>query len=431
MSDSAALAKKLAAQLGGDLDRILGSESSNTPAYEVAERPPTGLELRQVAGLNAGYTQPLAPGEHRFGHGSGSAAGDARTKPFTLIVSDEHQASIDTEVNGVRLDGHPVKSPTQVGKAVIDAGSARFVVAPSRPPKRRRGTGARRPEPVSLDRLPRHRIRVADYVEAATEPVRRRRRWGLRSSDEPVDHSMDPLIARLLEVRQEAVAAARSQLPDPGQLLQMATAGPDHMGDIGPEDPAFASVPIAYGDLAWQPPFDRPDRLPGPMVVTAQQHSILPSVPLTADLRNGHLGIVGDRAACLAIARQISVTLRVLSPFDSITFALLAPEQRQADWEWLDRLPNPAGGLPILFIDGMRQVGDLGMRQALSESGTGGAIIVDEHLNDIPSLCATVLDIQASGGASLLDFRRGATTTRVATPLGFSAETTEEFIARF
>ncbi len=208
----------------------------------------------------------------------------------------------------------------------------------------------------------------------------------------------------------------------------MASAGRDHMGDIGPADPGFATVPIAYGDLPWQPPIDRPDRIPGPLVVEVQQHSVLPSVPLSVDLRNGHLGIVGDRAACLAVARQIAVTLRVLSPTDTITFALLHPDQRTADWAWLDRVPNHPGGLPVLFLDGMRQVGDHGLRQTLIETGTGGAIIIDDQLHDMPSICANVLDIQPSGSASLLDFRRGATTTRIATPLGFSVETTDRII---
>ena len=49
MSESAALAKALAAQLGTDLDRILGSESTEAPVFEMAEAPPVGLELRQVA----------------------------------------------------------------------------------------------------------------------------------------------------------------------------------------------------------------------------------------------------------------------------------------------------------------------------------------------------------------------------------------------
>ncbi|MFW2383380.1 MAG: hypothetical protein ACN4GZ_16620 [Acidimicrobiales bacterium] len=426
MSESAALAKALAAQLGDDLDRILGSEPSDAPKYEVAEAPSMGLELRQVAGLSAGFTRSLPPGEHHFGAGSESSAGDAHTKPFTLTVDKNNTAWITTAVN-VRLDGRVIKSRTAVDRGVIDAGSARFVVSQSRPPARRRSGNGRRVvvQPVEPPRM--DRIRIADYV-TEPEPEVRKKRFGLRSSDRAISAVGSPLIDRILEIRRRAVQYERGRFPDSGQLLQMVMAGSDHMGHIEPNDDGFANVPIAYGDLAWQPPIDRPDRIPGALVTEVQQHSILPSVPLFADLRAGHLGIVGDREACLAVVRQIAVTLRVLSPVDAITFSLLRAESAAADWSWLDDLPaSDDFGMPVMFFDGMRQVSEHEMRQSLLEEGTGGAIIIDEQLHDIPSLCKTVLEIQPSGTAALLDFNRGATTTRVATPLGFDLATAAEF----
>jgi hypothetical protein len=210
--------------------------------------------------------------------------------------------------------------------------------------------------------------------------------------------------------------------------MQMVMAGADHMGHVEPGDDDFANVPIAYGDLIWQPPIDRPDRVPGELVIDVQQRSILPSVPLFVNLTSGHLGIVGDRDSCLAVARQIAVTLRVLSPVDAITFSVLRSEGAETDWHWLDALPRgDSFGMPVTFFDGMRQVREHGMRQSLMENGTGGAIIIDDQLHDIPSLCRTVLEIQPSGTASLLDFDRGATTTRVATPLGLDLATTNDF----
>jgi hypothetical protein len=426
MTESAALAKALAAQLGDDLDRILGPESSDAPTFEVAKSPTLGLELRQVAGLSAGFAQSLPPGEHHFGPGSENSAGDERTKPFTVTVDDGNIAWITSSVN-VRLDGRIVKEPTEVGRGVIDAGSARFVVSQSRPPARRRtGSGQRAvlraAEPPRLAQ-----IRIAEYA-TKPEPEAKKRRFGLRSSDSGNTTVGSPLIDRILEIRSHAVEYERSRFPDSGQLMQMAVAGSDHMSHLGPGDDGFAHVPIANGDLTWQPPIDRPDRIPAELVTEVQQDSILPSVPLIVDLRTGHLGIVGDRDACLAVVRQIAVTLRVLSPVDSITFSLLGSPDAAEDWRWLDDLPrSDSFGLPVTFFDGMRQVSEHGMRQSLLEEGTGGAIIIDEQLHDIPSLCQTVLKIEPSGTAALLDFNRGATTTRVATPLGFDLATTNDF----
>jgi hypothetical protein len=427
MSESAALAKALVAQLGDDFDRILGSETTDAPKFEVTGAPTLGLELRQVAGLNAAFTQSLTQGEHHFGVGSDSSAGDARTKPFTLTVDEDNVAWITTSAN-VRLDGQVVKDRRAVDRGVIDAGSARFVVSQSRPPTRRRGGSGKRAI-VKVAESPRiEQIRIADYATKPQPLTTKKKRFGLRSSDSNDAAASSPLIDRILEIRNQAVQYERSRFPDSGQLMQMVMAGADHMSHVEPGDDGFATAPIAYGDLAWQPPIDRPDRIPGELVVEVQQNSILPSVPLYADLTAGHLGIVGDRDACLAVVRQIAVTLRVLSPVDSITFSLLRSPTAEADWRWLDQLPrSDCFGLPVTFFDGVRQVSEHGMRQSLLEKGTGGAIIIDDQLHDIASLCRTVLQIQPSGTAAVLDFDRGATTTRVATPLGFDLATTNDF----
>lgn len=428
MSESAALARALAAQLGDDLDRILGSEpDEEAPSFEMADTPATALELRQVAGLSAGFTQILPPGEHHFGTDSGSVAGDERTRPFTITIDDDLTAWISTDAH-VRLDGQFVKKPTAVGRAVIDAGSARFVVSPSLPPIRRRNGSGARFDVTTQQKPSTERIRIADYQDAEPPPVAKKRRFGLRSSDTPVDLESEPLMKRIYEIRQKSVDYERSLFPDLGQLKQMATAGSDHIGHVEFGDEFFGRVPIAYGDLEWKPPVDRPDRIPRHLVAVVQRDSILPSVPLTADLSNGHLGIIGPRDACMAVVRQIAVTLRVLSPVNQISFTLLRSEGARPDWEWLDQLPADDGtGLPVMFFDGMRQVSHQGMRQSLVEEGTGGAIIIDDQVRDIPSICSNVLEIYPSGAAALMDFRLGATTTRVASPLGFDLATTMEF----
>ncbi|MBT8241990.1 MAG: hypothetical protein KJN63_12260, partial [Acidimicrobiia bacterium] len=390
----------------------------------VAEAPPLGLELRQVAGLSAGFTQTLPAGEHHFGAGSGNAAGDVRTKPFTLTVDENNTAWITTSVN-VRLDGQVVKGRTAVDRGIIDAGSARFVVSPSRPPTRRRGGNSGRVIAKAVEAPPAERIRIAEYM-TSPEPPERKKRFG-RATDREASKT-SPLIDRILEIRRHAVQYERSRVPDSGQLMQMVMAGADHMGHVEPGDDGFANIPIAYGDLLWQPPIDRPDRIPSELVIQVQQQSILPSVPLFVNLTAGHLGIVGDRDACLAVVRQIAVTLRVLSPVDAITFSVLRAEGSSAEWNWLDSLPrSDSFGLPVTFFDGIHQVREHEMRQSLLEGGTGGAVIIDDQLHDIPSLCKTVLEIQPSGTAALLDFNRGATTTRVATPLGFDLATTNDF----
>lgn len=139
MADSLRPAELLVDRLGDRLDVVL---PDSEPVIDDTRLAATSIELRQVAGLAAGRSMALGPGSWDFGpddRSDGLDAGDPTRIGFTLTLDDGLVASIAPGDHPVRLDDEPVVGPTEVAGRMINAGSARFVVARPRPIRRRSG----------------------------------------------------------------------------------------------------------------------------------------------------------------------------------------------------------------------------------------------------------------------------------------------------
>ncbi len=354
---------------------------------------PSPLELRQIAGLTAGGSIALDQGITRMGLSADDVG-------FELFVDRMGIVTITPGSQAVRLDGLVVDRPTPVGAAVIDVGSARFMVA------RRRSSA------------PRRRVTLRTE-QAAPEPV----------IPVPDRHpAIDPdafdaeLVKRVSAARRVVMAQHRRIHPDPSELVTIARSDDGQRWTRRRGDSDFCHVSIAHAECPWQPRFDNTAKIPNASVAALDDLRYLVSASLMTDLSAGPLAVVGDRSACLAVARQIMVSLATLCAPTDLEVAVLAPSQRASAWHWADELPHTLGGndaaVPILFVDGVEQFDD-SLGAALIDSCGAGAVILADDASQLPMPSAMTIMVTAHGLATVIDHRSGATVMG-ATPLGLT-----------
>ncbi len=419
------LARRLVQQLGGDLDRVLGVDEGQTET-PLATRQETGVELRQVAGLTAGASMRLTDGMYQFGQSAANDRGLNTGQPeeigFSLTVRGT-ETWIETGGGLVTLDGESLTETTKVGDSVIEVGSARFVVAiPRRPERRKRPRNAQSASEMTAQLPP---IEVPDLADVDKTSQRSLPSiLGVLRGNQV--NPMAEQLAKLVRTRRaEDLDRLRSCHPDPEEILYRAKNGRTMAWDRLAAHPLFAQVSIAIGDMPWRPTFDRPDRIPTNAADGFRHLLSAPSVPLTADLRRGPLGIVGSRPARLAVARHVMTSLATLSPPEALTLAVMADEERATDWGWADALPHNLGGneaaLPVFLVDGLHHLADSSIEESLANGEEFGCIFLGDDMHQMPGTCSSVLLIDDNGSAVVIDNTDG-TSTMGTTPLGISAD---------
>lgn len=359
-------------------------------------QPTNGLELRQVAGLNAGNRFPLGVGSFSPPATPGMAT------PFALRIRDDGAVTVVPGPNGVYLDTELISGPSPLEDRVINVGYARFRVGPSRSTRRSRTEIVRGETP-----------QITDPVIPATVHT-----YG----------GPDQFITRLLAARTLLADQRRAQHLDPEEIAWRAGEGQNLHWTRRKDHWNIGQVCIASADLPWQPRVDQPWDLSDYNRGLLNALSVLPSVPVTADLNVGPLGITGPRPAVLACARQLIATLATVSPPSETSLTILADPDLRSDWSWVQNLPhtrsNPASARgtdaqPLVLIDRAEQRHDTSL--ALSFGGRGGAnvIMLAESAHELPPICAAVLDLAPDNAASVLNYRDGWTVQQ-ATPNGIS-----------
>lgn len=206
-------------------------------------------------------------------------------------------------------------------------------------------------------------------------------------------------------------------------------------------------VRVGVAAQGWRPPSggERSDAasLEVPEAVAAVHGRVGVPTARPVELHLGEhnvVGVVGDRAAALALARSIVVQLAAHhGPADLATVAVLA-EPSQASWSWLDWLPHrlglradgpseptallsflvagrrdraqPAGSVPtvgvdrhlLLVVDDEAALTERSspVRAALrGEAGPLVGVVVAASADRLPATCRAVLDVRADGIARL------------------------------
>lgn len=430
MTESAELARLVASQLGGDLDRILGSlpgsdapdetpDAASPDEREIAQEAHEVLELCQIAGIGSGQRVLLKPGTYDIGPFTSPpgmpGSSDHRMTPFRLQVSPDNSLVMKTLGRPVSVDGRQIDDGLRMRGGFIDAGAARFSLAPPRKP-------GSNPAPSSdqiVQALPPKKIPVAEIRGASIEHKSRKR--NKRDKD---PHDFPELTRAVLESRARSVRKQRMLNPDACELISRARAGKPHVWNIDRSDSQFGVATVAYGDTPWTPPYDRPDKVRDDAAYAVHEFLELPSVPISLDLQRHGLGIIGPRAAVLAAARHMIVSMAILTSAADLELAVMAGHDHAGEWAWTGHLPHTrpqeSQAMPLLLIDGLHQIGANELRALLAESNNLAAIVLEPELGDLPSICGTVMEIRTDGTAAIMDFRRGKTINRRATPVGMT-----------
>ncbi len=440
MTESADLARQVASQLGGDLNQILGSLATPDAALEPDAAPgsPQGdqqspkraskttvepLELCQIAGRGAGQRVLLTPGTYDIGPTTSPPGMPGNADPqmvsFRLTVGPSNDVVLTTITHPVAVDGRQIADGLRLKGGHIDAYSARFVLGPPNPNPR--------PAPTSAQinaALPTQKIPVSEIKGASIEHKTKRRSKNKRNR---TPEEFPELTRAVLQARARKIRRIRMLNPDMAELLNRVRLGRSHIWNIDKSDQQFGHTTVAYGEIPWTPPYDRPDKIRDEAAYAVNQFLELPTVPITLDMQRNALGIVGPRDTALAVARHIGIGFCITTSPRDIELAIMADSTTAQDWQWAELLPHAQPGnsdssaMPLLMIDGLAQVGANELRAMLAETTNLGAIVIESELGDLPSICGTVMELRPDGSGALMDFRRGKTINGRATPAGMSA----------
>jgi hypothetical protein len=304
-----------------------------------------------------------------------------------------------------------------IGAGVLDVGSARFLVRHRR--ERKRATdwldlhdSVDRPEP--LIHVPPDLAQPPAAQEPPTDEKKRRRRRG-RKKDGRESETLDPgsaldvvsweFIERVRETRVEMADRERYLHPDPAELAARASHRAPILGIRPPGHPLFAKVSVIVADMPWMPSFDDISAIPDSLGAHLKPLMSLPSLPIAADLMVGPLGIVGSRSATMACARHVVLSLFGLSTSD-LQLHVATDRQRADLWDWSLDLTSPVPAdtttsFPVAIVDGMENFETTGLDHADVIEQRAGAVILADSVEDLPSYCGTVLQVDGAGGGLL------------------------------
>ncbi len=203
-----------------------------------------------------------------------------------------------------------------------------------------------------------------------------------------------------IDEQREAVARLRwLSNPHVGELWRRARAGSVRLWERRPGMPGYLVVALGVGPDAVAPVVDagKPD---AEVHAQLQQPIWLRSAPNTIDLAaNTGLGLHGDRAETLAVARAIVLQLATLHGPSDLRLGVLADADSSAEWDWLKWLPHIDRDLTGHAANSIaRSVAGPAPRvtrasdEPADSAGLGAltrVLVVDNDAADVASICRT------------------------------------------
>ena len=385
---------------------------------ELPVQPGSVLELRQIAGLTAGTVMELTETTYDFAEGSNEVG-------FSITIDEHNRAIVSPGSVQIRIDAIEITVPTALGSAVLDVGSARFIVRPKRVDDETTdwlGLHQQLDQPDPL-------IEVSpNLVEAEAEPPRRRRLWRRGETAQPQpDVEAWELVEAVRRARTDVADRERFNHPDPTELSIRATQNAPILGLRPLGHPLFGTVNVLLADRRWMPNFDDIHAIPEAIGYQLQPLLSLPSAPVTADLLVGPMGVVGSKAATMACARNVLVSLFGISTENLHLHVATSPERLES-WSWASEIaPNHDldfdDGFSVVIVDGMENFGAGGFSHQDAMNRALGLVVLADTVEDLPPYCGTVLQIDPSGTALLTDHHGDAI---AGTPIGLSIPTAAE-----
>ena len=492
-----------------------GSVVDSTPTSATIQNPtPSARALAIVGGVRAGVSVPVEGG---LCAGRSIATdvslNDAALSLRHFSVTANGASLIDHGTrNGTSIEGHPVAAPAELATdQIIRAGTTRLMVREieadtpvavvsglgprggsipfNRPPRREppaemvtlRAPGIRPEAPVTEP------ISVAGIVLpilaggvmalvfspfmaifAALGPVltigtwferRRRARRQFRAAERVFLAEMDDLRDVLPEARHVEVRRRRTLHPDPAEVVRRAAGPSVRVWERRPGHADSFLVAIGAADEPFRPPLRSSQSADVAVEVgrVLADLPVLPDVPVPLDLGPGKtVGLVGDRGACLAIARSLVVQMATHHGPADLAIAVGADETRR--WRWCEWLPHTADhasglrGVTVVATDDSRAAESIRAMQGerllltvldgddpFQGRTTVGRIlgaadrvativlVADEHR--LPATCDMVVRADEFGRVTLIDPRQ-ASPGRSALGWGFSLATAQHATRR-
>jgi S-DNA-T family DNA segregation ATPase FtsK/SpoIIIE len=414
-------------------------------APEVPQLSPTVLELRVVAGFDAGHRLALTA--------AGIVAG--RDPDCDLELGDEGvsrrhlrvqpspgglRATVTDldSVNGTWVEGRRIREPTDVAPgAMFEAGDVAFVIAPrlaalpvdplreanlagtipfNRPPRSRpRAADASLTAPEEPGEVSRPRFSIASAVGPLVlgavmvvvlkniiyalfmllSPVLvigswlEQRRHARRTSKTDRRDYEQKLSAfrRDVALRQvQELAHRRAAFPDLAEISRRATAPDPRLWERRPDEDDFLSLSAGFGEIPFRPRLAERHSAAAAAEVVLAEHGWLELAPVSVELADGGVvGIVGERGQALSLARALLCQAAVLHGPADLTIAVLTELPGREEWDWVKWLPHA------------RDAGGAAGRQLAVGTTSGAALAAElaDRDEDDPRQVLAVLDSPA------------------------------------
>ncbi|HWE12542.1 MAG TPA: FtsK/SpoIIIE domain-containing protein [Solirubrobacteraceae bacterium] len=433
--------------------RVAGTPPSEHP------RPREMLELRVVAGLDAGRRLPLGADAAIVGRDDDCdlvLADDGVSRRHIRVASGASglRATVSDlgSINGTWVEGKRIERETELSPGeLFEAGDVALTVGPVVPgiavdplrQARRDGTipfnrppRTRVPEPgapLSAPERPRDPERPRLSIVSAVGPLvlglvlvialhnilfalfmllspilvigtwLENRRFAKRTAHGQTREQAQQL-ARFRELVAERhaseLADLRAGLPDPSEILRRATAPDPRLWERRPEHQDFLWLMGGLGAVPFRPPLTQLIA-PAPQAEEIlAEYATVELAPVRVDLRDGGVvGVVGPREASLALARSLVCQAAVLHGPADLRIAVLTDTAGRERWDWAKWLPHvrdaTSGGSRRLLAAGAASAGALAAELLDPESGDERRTLV---VLDSPSL----IEGRGAAGRALL-----------------------------
>jgi DNA segregation ATPase FtsK/SpoIIIE, S-DNA-T family len=139
--------------------------------------------------------------------------------------------------------------------------------------------------------------------------------------------------------------------PDPAEIMRRVHLPSTTLWERRPADPDFLRLRAGVGEVPWSPPVARSGLgtdAPEELAAALADSEILHGAPVPVDLAGGGVvGIVGDRAAALSLARSLLCQATVLHGPADLPVMILSSAEAAPAWDWAKWLPHTrdAGGV--------------------------------------------------------------------------------------
>ncbi|GAB3749855.1 FtsK/SpoIIIE domain-containing protein [Microlunatus parietis] len=169
-----------------------------------------------------------------------------------------------------------------------------------------------------------------------------RRSKNLKAEEKRFDEAIETFRGELREAAAEGGRRSYLDTPDPATVIRRAAIPTMTLWERRPQAEDFLHLHAGVGDVPWTPPVE--NRSGGRLdekIRAAMKESRLPAGAVEVDLSDaGVVGIVGERAGALAVARSLVAQASTQSGPADVTVGVFCDQGRDEDWAWTSWLPH-------------------------------------------------------------------------------------------